>query len=124
MKKCKALEVEPTPKKIGVVKRRKGASSWAGDKTSEQELLPVKPLKPSKKFAGAGTKARSLGLRDIEKASARNAEMHLTISRSGEAVTVLRLELDVGIEDYELLRVSNSCLLESSSRTPMWVLED
>jgi hypothetical protein len=36
------------------VKRRKRALSRVGDKTSKQEVLLAKPLKPSKKFAAEG----------------------------------------------------------------------
>jgi hypothetical protein len=38
-------------------------------------------------------------------------EMGLTVSRSGDAVTVLHRELDAEIENYELLRLVNTCFL-------------
>jgi chromosome segregation ATPase len=40
-----------------------------------------------------------------------NAVMHLTVSRSSEAVSTLRRELDVELENYELLRLGNTHLL-------------
>jgi chromosome segregation ATPase len=53
---------------------------------------------------------------ELEKANtqleASNAEMQLTPSRSREAVTMLRRELDAELENYELLRVGNSRLLD------------
>jgi hypothetical protein len=49
---------------------------------------------------------------ELEEANAwldtSNAEMHLTISQSSEAITMLRRELDVELENYELLRLGNT----------------
>jgi ABC-type arginine transport system ATPase subunit len=41
-----------------------------------------------------------------------NAEMELTVSRSSEAITLLRRQLDEQLENYELLRLGNASLLE------------
>jgi hypothetical protein len=51
LRQRKGLEVEVVLKKIRGLKWWRGASSWDVDKTSEQELLLAKPLKPSKKSA-------------------------------------------------------------------------
>jgi hypothetical protein len=52
---------------------------------------------------------------ELEETNARleesNAEMRLTGRRSREAVTALRCELDLGIQDYELLGAGNTHLL-------------
>jgi hypothetical protein len=52
---------------------------------------------------------------ELEEANARleasTAEMHLTVSRSNEVMTVLRRELDVELKNYELLRLGNTRLL-------------
>jgi hypothetical protein len=55
-------------------------------------------------------------LAELEEANtqmeASNADMQLTVSHSGEAVTVLRHELDAELENYELLRFDNTSLLD------------
>jgi hypothetical protein len=68
IEKRNGSEVETAPKKVGGVKRWRGASSRAGDKTSERELLLAKALKLSKKSVAAGTEAPPSGLSDHEKA--------------------------------------------------------
>jgi hypothetical protein len=70
-KKCKAgarSEVDAVPRKSWGAKRRRGASSQTGDRTSERELLLEMSLKLSKKSVAVRTKARSLGLSASEKA--------------------------------------------------------
>jgi hypothetical protein len=74
-----------TPKKIRGVKRRKGASSRTGDKTSEQELMLVKSLKPSKKFAVVGTRVRSSSLSVGKKDSTVRTSSGLSLVTKGGA---------------------------------------
>jgi hypothetical protein len=71
LKKRKASGVEITSlvlKKIGGMKRWRKASSRTSDKTSEQKVLLVKPLKLSKKSIAKGAEAHSSGLSIGEKA--------------------------------------------------------
>jgi hypothetical protein len=59
----------PLTENTSDVKRRRKASSRTGDKTSEREVLLVKPLKLSKKFVAKGAVAHSSGLSVSKKAS-------------------------------------------------------
>jgi hypothetical protein len=52
-----------------------------------------------------------------------NVEMGLTVSRSGDAVTVLHCELDAEIENYELLRLVNTCFLNERNEAWSWVTD-
>jgi hypothetical protein len=58
-----------TDEKMGGVKRRRKASFQTGDKTSEREVLLVKPLMLNKKFVAKGAVAHSSGLSVDKKAS-------------------------------------------------------
>jgi hypothetical protein len=65
-----ALEAEAIPGKAKGAKKWRRASSRDGDKTSERELLLVKPLNPSMKLAAKDTKVCSLGMSTAKKALA------------------------------------------------------
>jgi hypothetical protein len=64
-----ASEVEAVPGKAKGAKRRRKASPWVGDKTSERELLLANPVKPSKKSKVKEMEALSSGLSTAKKAS-------------------------------------------------------
>jgi hypothetical protein len=74
----------PPLKKTSGMKRRRKVSSWMGDKTLEQEVLLVKPLKLSKKFVAKEAEAHSSGLSVEEKASSVKTSFDLPlVAKSG-----------------------------------------